>query len=112
MLPVLPRGILNRNDYYYGYLEKSGRLVTLSNLKVGDRATITLIDAEEPLLVAKCAARGLVPGISVGIVRDGDPVLISVDDVHWAINRPDAACIHVEHLRKPRRSLFNFLFCR
>lgn len=84
--------------------------MTLSGLKVGERATITYVDSLEPMLVAKCAARGLVPGTRVGILRTGDPILISIDNEHWAINRPDASCIHVDLLQNPRRSLLNLLF--
>ena len=86
--------------------------MTLSNLKYGDRAVITQIDADDPRLTAKYAARGIVPGTNVGILRAGDPVLIGIDNERWAINGPDAARIHVYRLAAPRRSLFGLLFGR
>ena len=86
--------------------------MTLSHLKYGERAVITSIDADDPRLTAKYAARGIVPGTNVGILRAGDPVLIDVDNDRWAINGPDAARIHVDRLAEPRRSIFAFLFGR
>ncbi len=86
--------------------------VTLSNLKYGERAVITRIDTGDPVFTAKYAARGIVPGTNIGILRAGDPVLIGIDNDRWAINGPDAARIHVDRLAEPRRSLFAFLFGR
>ena len=86
--------------------------MTLSNLKYGERAVITHIDADDPRLTATYAARGIVPGTNVGILRAGDPILIGIDNDRWAINGPDAARIHVDRLCEPRRSLRAFLFGR
>ena len=86
--------------------------MTLSKLKYGERAVITHIDADDPRLTAKYAARGIVPGTNIGILRAGDPILIGIDNDRWAINGPDAARIHVDRLGEPRRSLLAFLFGR
>jgi Fe2+ transport system protein FeoA len=79
--------------------------VTLTNLKHGDRAIVTHIDGSDASAAARLAARGIVPGICVGILRAGDPFLIGVDNDRWALNRLEAASIHVDVLHRPRRSL-------
>lgn len=86
--------------------------MTLSNLKHGEHAVITRIDADDPRLTAKYAARGIVPGTNIDILRAGDPILIGIDNDRWAINGPDAARIHVDRLAQRRRSFFAFLFGR
>lgn len=84
-------------------------MLTLSNLRHGDRAIIVAIDAEDPHTSARLAARGIVPGTSVGILRAGDPLLIGIDNERWAINRSEAASIHVDLEPRRRRSLFGLL---
>ncbi len=83
--------------------------MNLSNLKRGARAVITRIEADDPRIAAKYAARGIVPGTSVGILSTGDPVLVGIDNERWAINRFDASRIQVDLLEEPRRSVFSFL---
>lgn len=78
-------------------------------LKHGDRAIITYVEADQPRLAAKYAARGIVAGTSIDVVRAGDPLLLSVDQDRWAINLADAAHIHV-HLITRRRSILSLLF--
>ena len=83
--------------------------VTLSNLHHGDRAIITHIDGDDPHTTARLAARGIVPGTTVGVLRAGDPVLIGIDNESWAINRGEAAHIHVDIQTRARRSLLQLL---
>ena len=83
--------------------------MTLSKLQHGDRATIVAIDADDPQTTARLAARGIVPGTLLGVLRAGDPVLIGIDNERWAINGAEAARIHVEPEPRPRRSLLSLL---
>lgn len=83
--------------------------MTLSNLQHGDRAIIVSIDADDPHTTARLAARGIVPGTSIGVLRAGDPVLIGIDNERWAINRNEAASIHVDIEPRRRRYLFGLL---
>ncbi len=84
-------------------------MVTLSNLQHGDRAIIVSIDTDDPHTTARLAARGIVPGTSLGVLRAGDPVLIGIDNERWAINRNEAASIQVDLEPRRRRSLFGLL---
>ncbi|MCZ6664911.1 MAG: FeoA family protein [Gammaproteobacteria bacterium] len=83
--------------------------MNLSNLKRGARAIITRIEGDDPQITAKYAARGIVPGTSVGILGTGDPVLVGIDKEQWAINRFDASRIQVDLLEEPTRSVLSFL---
>lgn len=78
---------------------------TLVELKHGDRAVITHIDSDDAGATAKLAARGIVPGTLIGILRAGDPFLIGIDNDRWALNRTEASYIHVDVLEQPRRGL-------
>jgi len=82
---------------------------TLVELKHGDRAVITHIDGGDASATAKLAARGIVPGMLVGILRAGDPLLIGIDNDRWALNRTEASYIHVDVLERPRRGLRRLL---
>jgi Fe2+ transport system protein FeoA len=84
-------------------------VLTLSNLQHGDRGIIVAIDAEDPHTSARLAARGIVPGTSLGVLRAGDPILIGIDNERWAINRNEAASIHIDLEPRRRRSLFSLL---
>ena len=53
-------------------------------MKRGSRARVIDLDYTDAKLVAKMAARGLVPGAEISIVRNGDPLLIFVDESRWA----------------------------
>lgn len=83
--------------------------MNLTHLRHGDRAVVTHIDADEPGLAARFAARGIVPGIQIGVLRAGNPLLIGIDNDRWAINESEASHIHVDRLEKPRRSLLSLL---
>ena len=78
--------------------------LTLSHLKLGDRAVITAIDMAETA-AARLAARGIVPGTCVGVLCAGDPVLIGIDNDRWALNRLEAPAIQVTPVAQPRRAL-------
>lgn len=77
-------------------------------LRHGDRAVITAIEAD-PTLTARLAARGIVPGTAIGVLRAGDPVLIGIDNDRWAINQSEAEHIQVDLLAPQRRSLLSRL---
>ncbi len=83
--------------------------MTLTKLRHGDRAVVTAIEADDPGLTARFAARGIVPGIQIGVLRAGNPLLIGVDNDRWAINAVEAAQIHVDLIEKPKRSLLALL---
>ena len=85
-------------------------ILTLAKLKHGDRAVITHIEMPEAQ-AARLAARGIVPGTSVGILQHGDPVLIGIEDDRWALDRHEASAIHVDQLEQAR-SRFTRLFRR
>jgi Fe2+ transport system protein FeoA len=78
-------------------------MTTLAALKHGDRALVLGIDHSRPQLVAKLAARGLVPGVEIGVLRGGDPLLLSVDDCRWALNRSDAELVQVDLIKRARK---------
>lgn len=83
--------------------------VNLTDLRHGDRAVITSIAADDPVLAARFAARGIVPGTAIGVLRAGNPLLIGIDNDRWAINRHEAEHIHVTRVEQPRRSLLALL---
>lgn len=82
---------------------------TLAALKHGERALVVHIDHRDPKVVAKLAARGVVPGVELRVVRGGDPLLIALDDSRWALTRHDADLIQVDVLFRPRKSLLGAL---
>lgn len=73
-------------------------------------ADIVDIDAATPALLARLAARGLVPGARLEILRGGDPMLVMIDDSRWALTREDAAHIRIRPTRLPLRSRLRALF--
>ncbi len=73
--------------------------MTLAKLKHGDRAIITHLEMPEAQ-AARLAARGIVPGASVGILQHGDPVLIGIEDDRWALDKDEASAIHVDQLER------------
>jgi Fe2+ transport system protein FeoA len=85
---------------------------SLASLRHGDRALVVNIGTSDPKLGAKLAARGLVPGVEVGIVRGGDPLLLSIDDARWGMNRNDADLINVDIIERTRKSLLQRLWSR
>lgn len=85
---------------------------SLAALRDGDRALIVDIGTSDPKLGAKLAARGLVPGVEIGILRGGDPILLSIDDARWGMNRNDADLVHVNVIKQPGKSFLNRLWGR
>ena len=79
--------------------------MTLAKLKLGDRAVITHIDSGDGGAAARLAARGIVPGTQIGVLRAGDPCLVGIENDRWALNGNEAERIHVDLVEKPRRGL-------
>lgn len=82
--------------------------MNLTELRHGERAVITSI-ADDPALAARLAARGIVPGTAIGVLRAGNPLLIGIDNDRWAINQYEAEHIQVDRVAQPRRSLLAML---
>ena len=79
---------------------------SLGNLRNGDRALIVDVGTSDPQRNARLAARGLVPGVEIGILRGGDPLLVSVDEARWAMGQKEANAILVDVLNRREKSLF------
>jgi Fe2+ transport system protein FeoA len=79
---------------------------SLGNLRNGDRALIVNVGTSDPQQNARLAARGLVPGVEIGILRGGDPLLVSVDEARWAMGQKEANAILVDVLNRRKKSLF------
>jgi Fe2+ transport system protein FeoA len=86
--------------------------VTLASLRHGDRALIVSVEPGDAKLGAKLAARGLIPGVEVGVLRAGDPLLLAIDEARWAITRRDADSITVDLIPSPKKSLLQRLMSR
>lgn len=82
----------------------------LADFGHGVLAEVVDIEAATPALLARLAARGLVPGASLEILRGGDPMLVMIDDSRWALTREDAVHIVVRPTRLPLRSRLRALF--
>lgn len=76
-------------------------ITTLASLRHGDRALVIGIDDDDS---AKFAARGLVPGIEVGVLHGGDPLLLAIDESRWAVTRRDADRVQVDVINRTRTS--------
>jgi|TARA_R110002096_G_scaffold22675_40_gene72886 Fe2+ transport system protein FeoA len=87
-------------------------MISLANLAHGDRALVVAIESNDAKLGQKLAARGLVPGAEVGVLRAGDPLLLAVDEARWALNRADASVVLVELLTQARKPLLQRLLRR
>ncbi|MDA0823459.1 MAG: FeoA family protein [Proteobacteria bacterium] len=84
----------------------------LGTLRYGDRALIIDVESADPIFNAKLAARGLVPGVEVGVLRSGDPFLVSMDESRWAMTRDDANTIQVNLIKPTGKSLLRKLWPR
>lgn len=82
----------------------------LSEFGHGVIADVVDIEAASGALLARLAARGLVPGASLEILRGGDPMLVRIDDSRWALTREDAVHILVRPTHLPLRSRLRALF--
>ena len=76
----------------------------------GVAADVVDIDGATPALLARLAARGLVPGASLEVLRGGDPMLVMIDASRWALTREDAVHILVRPTHLPLRSRLRALF--
>lgn len=85
---------------------------TLASLHKGDRALVVDIGEGDPILGAKLAARGLVPGVEVIVLQAGDPLLLAIDETRWAVKRADACLVHVDIISRTRGSLLSRLWRR
>jgi Fe2+ transport system protein FeoA len=90
-------------------LDQTDYLPTLATLGHGDRATVLHVDPGDHELHARLAARGLVPGARIAVLRAGDPLLLRIEKTKWAINRRDASHITVDVERRRRSSLLERL---
>ena len=70
--------------------------MTLNSLRRGSRARVVEVDYSDAKLVAKFAARGLVPGAELSIVKSGDPLLEFIDATRWALRDIEAQKISAE----------------
>ena len=77
--------------------------MTLGKLKSGEAAVITALHTDKRALREKYTSRGIVPGVEVSIVHGGDPVVISLDQSRWAINRMEADAIEVAMIPGQKR---------
>jgi Fe2+ transport system protein FeoA len=84
--------------------EKLPESTPLAGLGHGVRAEVVDIESASPALLARFAARGLVPGAALEVLRGGDPLLVLVEDSRWALSRDDAVHILVRPTRLPLRS--------
>lgn len=80
------------------------RLSTLGNGEAG-----IVVCVHDARLLSRLAARGLVPGASVEVLRGGDPMLLRQDDSRWALAAPEAAQVEVERQTPGARWIPNFL---
>jgi Fe2+ transport system protein FeoA len=90
--------------------EKITSPTPLAGLGHGVQALVVDIDSATPQLIARLAARGLVPGASLEVLRGGDPMLLLVEDSRWALTREDAVHILVSPTHLPLRSRLRALF--
>jgi Fe2+ transport system protein FeoA len=86
--------------------------ISLATLASGDRALVVAVESDDAKLGQKLAARGLVPGAEVIVLRAGDPLMLAIDEARWALNRADASVVCVELLSEPRKPLLQRLFRR
>jgi Fe2+ transport system protein FeoA len=87
-------------------------ITSLASLRHGDRALVVGIGDGDPKLGAKLAARGLVPGVEIGVLRGGDPILLCVDEARWALTRNDADLVLVDVIKRAHKSLLRRLLYR
>jgi ferrous iron transport protein A len=76
-------------------------MTTISDLKVGDRATLTGYSEAGRDYRRKLLSLGLTPGVEVGITRIapmGDPVEIRVRGFSLSLRKEEAATLNVERL--------------
>lgn len=65
-------------------------MTTLDEVLTGQSALVLALHPNVQL-----AARGVVPGAKVRVLRRGNPMVFCLDDARWAISRDDARAIEV-----------------
>jgi len=83
------------------------RSAPLAAMQHGERGTVVCV--ADPKLCARLAARGLVPGATLQVLRGGDPLLIKVDESRWAISGADASRIEVALQPAAKRGVVGLL---
>lgn len=66
----------------------------LSHLQPGTKGVIATI-AGRGLAKANLAARGIIPGVGITVIRQGDPVIFEVDNSRWALDCDEADSVDV-----------------
>ncbi len=67
---------------------------TLDQLVAGDSAIV--VDVHESSEVREhLASRGIGPGVPVHILKQGDPLIVAVENARWAIGRTHAKAVSV-----------------
>ena len=86
--------------------------ISLATVASGARVLVVAVECDDAKLGQKLAARGLVPGAEVSVLRAGDPLLLAIDEARWALNRADASVVFVDLLSQPRKPLLQRLLRR
>jgi ferrous iron transport protein A len=76
-------------------------MTTISDLKVGDRATVAGYSEAGKAYRRKLLSMGLTPGAEIGVTRVapmGDPVEIRVRGFSLSLRKEEAATLNVEKL--------------
>ncbi|MGE0431474.1 MAG: ferrous iron transport protein A [Planctomycetota bacterium] len=60
---------------------------------IGTGVTVLVVEVGECTTRARLAHRGILPGALITLVRDGDPLIVGIDDARFALSRHDATCI-------------------
>lgn len=69
---------------------------TLASLERGAVAVVSRWLVSDRPLADKLSARGIVPGATIRVLQQGDPVMLKVEDTRWAISAADARQVAVE----------------
>lgn len=69
---------------------------TLGSLERGATAVVSRWLVSDRALADKLSARGIVPGATIRVLQQGDPVMLKVEDTRWAISAADARQVVVE----------------
>lgn len=78
--------------------EKRGGILTLNNLKIGQKAKIIKLNPESGIK-KQLLSMGVVPGVEVKIEKIaplGDPIDVIVKGYHLSLRKEEASCIEVE----------------
>ena len=76
-------------------------MTTISDLQVGDRATVASYSEQGKAYRRKLLSMGLTPGVEIGVTRVapmGDPVEIRLRGFSLSLRKEEAATLNVEKL--------------